>query len=198
MNRSISTKELISRARAGDREALGDLLEMHRGYLKVLAQRYLEGPLEARVDASDLVQQTFLSVFRNFQRFEGAEEGEFVAWLRKVHQRNVQDAVRDHTQTAKRTLGREQRLPASSDDGPVSGSAELSPSQRAMQGEDAVRLAGAIQQLPPDQREAVRLRHLEGRSLAGMAQRLERSEEAVAGLVKRGLQNLRKILGEHA
>ena len=46
-------RELIGRARQGDENALGQLLDGHRAYLKMLAQRSISGRLEARVDASD-------------------------------------------------------------------------------------------------------------------------------------------------
>ena len=63
-----------------------------------------------------------------------------------------------------------------------------------MRGEDAVRLAMALNQLPEDQAEAIRLRHLEGWTLAAMAAHLNRSESSVAGLIKRGLQKLKTII----
>lgn len=192
MNQSNTVGELIRRAREGDREALGDLLDKHRAYLKILSQRHLDGALAARVDASDVVQQTLLSVFRNFEQFDGCDDAQFLAWIRKIHERNVQDVVRDHTRAARRALGRE----SPPDEATVPEPVAASPSQRAMLGEAAVRLARAVERLPDDQREAVRLRHLEGRTLADMARQMERSEQAVAGLVKRGLKNLRKQLDD--
>ena len=63
-----------------------------------------------------------------------------------------------------------------------------------MRDEQSVRLAAALAKLPDDQREAVRLRHLEGCTLAELAERFNRSEDAVAALLKRGLENLRKRL----
>ena len=60
-----------------------------------------------------------------------------------------------------------------------------------MRGEAAVRLAEAMRELPTDQFEALRQRYIEGRSLALIAERMERSEAAVASLLKRGLQGLR-------
>ena len=60
-----------------------------------------------------------------------------------------------------------------------------------MRGELAVRIAKEVERLPDDQREAVRLRHLEGWSLAQLAQHFGRGESAVAGLIKRGLRALR-------
>jgi RNA polymerase sigma-70 factor, ECF subfamily len=73
---------------------------------------------------------------------------------------------------------------------------QSSPSQRAMRGEQAVALATALETLPPDQREAVRLRHLEGRSLNEIAAHLGRTPAAAAGLIKRGMQTLRERLRE--
>jgi RNA polymerase sigma-70 factor (ECF subfamily) len=71
---------------------------------------------------------------------------------------------------------------------------ESSPSQRVLAGEQAVLLAQSLEELPADQREAVRLRFLEGCSLAEIAERLSRSREAAAGLLKRGLFQLRSRL----
>ena len=65
-----------------------------------------------------------------------------------------------------------------------------------MRSELAVRIAAEIESLPEDQREAVRLRHIEGWPLALLARHFRRSECAVAGLVKRGLRKLRDQLAD--
>ena len=69
-----------------------------------------------------------------------------------------------------------------------------SPSQKAMRGEEAQRLSQALTALPADQREAVRLRHLEGWALSDIAAHLGRTPAATAGLIKRGMQALRRRL----
>ena len=187
--------DLLTRARSGDSQAVGLLLEQYRPYLRVLAQRHLDGPLGVRLDASDLVQQTCLSAIRAIANFDGVDEAAFVAWLRTIHENNIRTAVRDHLLAEKRAAGREVS-PADEEaiDRSLAQARESSPSQRLMHGESTVRLAAALQQLPDDQREAVRLRYLEGRSLAEIAERLDRSVVAAAGLVKRGLIHLRKVL----
>lgn len=184
----FDVRQLLQRARDGDEAALGKLLQEHRAYLRLLALRVVEGPLAARLDPSDVIQQTLLSAIRDFPAFEGLEPGEFLAWLVRIHERNLQDAVREHVVSQKRGVGREQA--------PLDGTAfydakASSPSARLLQGERAVWLAQALESLPEDQREAVRLRHLEGKSLAEMAHRLERSERAVAALLNRGIAALR-------
>jgi len=70
------------------------------------------------------------------------------------------------------------------------------PSQQAEHREQAVRLADALAQLPEAQREALVLQHWHGRSLAEIGEHLGRSPAAVAGLIKRGLKQLRHLLGE--
>jgi RNA polymerase sigma-70 factor (ECF subfamily) len=187
------TPELIRRARDGDRQALGQLLDEHRAYLQVLAQRQIDPRLGARLDASDLVQQTCLSALKRIEQFAGSDSAEFLAWLRTIHEHNIQNAARDHLQRQKRAAGRDASLEGAGGD-QFAGLTQSSPTQRLMQGEDAVRLAQALQMLPEDQREAVRLRHLEGWSLAQIAEHLDRSTQAAAGLIKRGLVGLRQQL----
>jgi RNA polymerase sigma-70 factor (ECF subfamily) len=185
--------DLLLRARAGDTQAAGVLLEKYRPYLRILAQRLLDQNLAARLDASDLVQQTCLSVLGRLPQFGGNEEGQFIAWLKSIHEHNIQDAIRDHLKTAKRAAGREVVLDADQLAAQLRAS---SPSQRVLVGESAARLAAALAELPDDQREAVRLRYLEGRSLAEIAERMDRTVVAAAGLVKRGLIHLRKSMQE--
>lgn len=145
-----------------------------------------------RADASDLVQQTLLSAIRNFNKFEGEHSAQFVAWLQVIHERNVVDTIRAHT-ADKRAVNRE---------GPIVNDREQinpqidSPSARAIRSEDAVQLAQAMETLPADQREAVRLRHMEGWPINRIAETLGRSEEASAGLIKRGMAKLRQKFRE--
>jgi RNA polymerase sigma-70 factor (ECF subfamily) len=73
---------------------------------------------------------------------------------------------------------------------------QQSPCQHAVQQENLLRLAEALGRLPEDQRAAVELHHLEGRSLAETAEQLGRSRSAAASLVFRGLRNLRRMLDE--
>jgi RNA polymerase sigma-70 factor (ECF subfamily) len=73
---------------------------------------------------------------------------------------------------------------------------QSSPSQQAEANEQAVRLAAALATLPELQREALVLRHCQGWPLADISERLGRTPAAVAGLLKRGLRQLRHQLQE--
>jgi RNA polymerase sigma-70 factor (ECF subfamily) len=189
--------ELIRRSRRGDAEAFGRLLEAYRGRLRTLAERKLRGPVAARVDASDVVQQTFLEAHQCFGQFLGHKEPELVAWLETILRHTVAKTIRD-TLLQKRDVRRERPLqavfPVDPEAEPQLDAGQSTPSYVAKRNEDADRLVRALQALPRDQQEAVKLRHLEGRSLADIARHLGRTEAATAGLIRRGLQALRKRL----
>lgn len=181
-------------------EVFGNALERFRAYLRLLARLHLTPRLQRKLDASDLVQQTLLQAFRAREQFRGTTDAERAAWLRRILANNLAQAVRQFS-TGKRDVGYErsleQELAASSvrlerwleADQP-------SPSDAVEHNERAIRLAEALEQLPPAQREALVLQHWQGWSLAQIGEHLGRGPEAVAGLIKRGLKHLRTLLQE--
>src|SRR5215471_1127462 len=107
---ALTPGELLDQALQGDRDALGRLLEAQRTALRRMAERQLEGRIAVRVDASDIIQQTFLEAYRSFPQFAGRDMRELVAWLRCILDHKVAGAIRDHTLLQKRNLGRERSL----------------------------------------------------------------------------------------
>ncbi len=197
MKETRTTNELLGQALRGDREALGRLLEAERAALHRLAERQLAARIAVRVDASDIIQQTFLEAYRSFPQFAGQDVRELVAWLQSILDHKVAGAIRDHSLLQKRNVGRERSMDDSGGGAPLKQELDAglsSPSQKAIRGEEAERLSQALTALPDDQREAVRLRHLEGWALADIARHLGRSPAATAGLIKRGMQALRRQL----
>lgn len=189
--------QLIERARSGERDAVGQLLEKYRPWLQILASRALDPIVSSRLSGSDIVQQTCLEAHRDFQSFRGQTEPEMIAWLRQILAHNVAEATQLHVISRKRSVQLERNV-ADADrsqgisDFPAVG--QSSPSSRAMRSEQAVQLAATMRELPEDQCEALRLRYLEGWSLTEISARMERTEAAVASLLKRGLQGLRDRL----
>src|SRR5689334_22868117 len=74
-------EQLLALARTGDGPSLGELLELYRGYLSLLARMQIGRRLQGKVDAADLVQDTFLDAHRGWANFRGTSEGELLAWL---------------------------------------------------------------------------------------------------------------------
>jgi RNA polymerase sigma-70 factor (ECF subfamily) len=174
--------------------------ERYLDYLRLLARLQLGQQRQARVDASDLVQQTLLEAQQKLHQFRGSSDAELAAWLRRILAHNLADAVRALGR-ARRNVARERSLEAALDESSARIEAWLqaeqsSPSQKAERKEDVVRLAQVLAALPEPQREAVVLRHLEGCSLAEIAERLGRTQAAVVGPLQRGLRRLRETLQE--
>jgi RNA polymerase sigma-70 factor (ECF subfamily) len=181
-------------------EEAGRLLESFRAYLRLLARLHLAPQLRGKLEPSDVVQQTMLQAYQALGQFRGQSEAECAAWLRQILARNLAQALRDFGR-AKRDLAREKSLQAALDASSARLEAWLaadqsSPSQRAEQAELGLRLAEALEQLPEAQREALVLQHWQGLSLAEIGAHLRRSPEAVAGLLKRGLKQLRHLMRE--
>lgn len=184
--------DLVSRAKAGDESALGQLLEAFRDQLRQQSQQDLREDIGARIDASDIVQRTCISAVMHFDDFRGESPQEFAGWLRQIHRRNLVDEVRKHTGTEKRDAAREAVVPGQS---PSRLAASVpSPSHDAIRKDERHQLDLAIERLPEMQATVVRLKHLEGLRLGEIAGRIGRSEEAVAGLLRRGLRKLRSEL----
>jgi RNA polymerase sigma-70 factor (ECF subfamily) len=174
-------------------------LERFRSYLHLLARLQLRGRAPARLDPSDLVQQTLLEAHRQRGTFRGTTDAARAAWLRQILAHSVADAERA-LHREKRDVGRERSVEAALEQSSAQLAAWLpadqsSPSERVVRHEEAVRLADALAKLPNAQREALVLQHWHGLTLAEIGQRLDRTPVAVAGLLKRGLQQLRKLLG---
>jgi RNA polymerase sigma-70 factor, ECF subfamily len=195
----FDSQEKLVAAKAGDELAKGELLNRFRPYLNVIAQRLLDDRLQGRMDYADIVQATFLEASRDFHQFRGETVESFLAWLRNILRNNVSTAHQEHLATQKRSAHREIKLGrAASGSGSwvtlegLLPSESSSPSQRMMKNEAAVVLAACLEQIPGTQREAIRMRYLEGMSLKSISERMGKSEMAVAGLLKRGLQGLRQ------
>jgi RNA polymerase sigma-70 factor (ECF subfamily) len=167
--------------------------------LELLARVHIGRRLQSKVDAADVVQDTFLEAHRRFGRFQGTTEAEFVSWLRHILAANLAMLVRHYLGTRGRDVRLERELAFDLDHssqvlgrGLLAGSS--SPSQRAIRRERAVLLADALGQLSETYREVIVLRHLEGLSFPEVARRMQRSLDSVKNLWARALGQLRRTL----
>jgi RNA polymerase sigma-70 factor (ECF subfamily) len=195
-------EQLLAEARQGRRDSLGALLQLYRNYLHLLARTQIDLHLQGRADASDLVQETFLDACRDFGHFRGQTEGELVAWLRKVLVYNLARLVQQQRGTKKRDVRREVSLEqylAGLEQSSANFDAALrgrysSPSALVHRRERAAVVADALARLPPDYREVLVLRNLEGLAFKEVARQMGRSPGAVRILWVRALDQLRQLL----
>jgi RNA polymerase sigma-70 factor (ECF subfamily) len=173
-------------------------LEEYREYLRLLARSQLDPRLRTKLDPSDVVQDALLTAHEKLATFRGHTEAEKAAWLRRILANHLAQAVRRFGRQ-RRDAALERSLHAAVEESSARieswlAADESTPRQRAERHEQTMQLARAVEQLPEDQRTAVELRHLFGRSVAAIARQMDRTESAVAGLLRRGLKSLREAM----
>jgi RNA polymerase sigma-70 factor, ECF subfamily len=180
----------LESARQGDAQALGQLLESFRPYVRVIVRGLRDPRLQARLDESDFVQDALLEAHRTFATFRGTTVAELAAWLRQVAVRTAGRTLRGFVGTAKRDLDCER--PGEGLAGLAVSPAE-SPSDQLVRSEEAATLAEALSRLPEDMQQVLLGRHLDGQSHADIARALGRTEAAVRMLYLRALRRLREL-----
>lgn len=195
---------LLASARSGSNAAIGRLLSMYSTYLRVIVAAQIGARVRARIDPSDVVQETFFEAHRDFGKFRGETPAEFVAWVRQILVNNVLRVVEQHIQADKRDIRREvpleelgRRLDRSTArlESLLAVHAD-SPSACAAKHEHELLLAEALATLSADHRDVIVLRHFEGLAFDEVATRMGRSAGAVRMLWMRALQSLGEKLGK--
>lgn len=192
---SFST--LIGLARAGDDRALGQILARHRALLRLLARVEIGRRLQGKIDASDIVQETWLEAHRGFPRFAGSEEAQFVGWLKGILAHVLANTARRYFGTQARNPELERQLAADWDRSTMALGAILidpgsSPSQQVMRGERGSQVLEALARLPDDYQTVLVLRHMEELTFPDIAVRMGRSVDSVEKLWLRGLARLKR------
>ncbi|MEY3458946.1 MAG: polymerase sigma factor SigH [Planctomycetota bacterium] len=180
-------------------QMISNLTVKYRGYLWAIACANLGAGFRNQLDPGDLVQATLARVVETLGEQPERDERSMLAWLRQVLGSVLVDEYR-RLHRDRRDIDREQQLIRSGLDSTAANfqswlaADQTSPSLAAERNEQMLRLADALQALPADQREAIVLRYLQGCGVADIAARMGRTVPAVAGLLRRGLEELRHLL----
>jgi RNA polymerase sigma-70 factor (ECF subfamily) len=194
-------EQLLAAVRHGQGDHLGELLELYRNYLHLLARTQIDLHLQGRVSPSDVVQETFLQACRHFDQFRGGHEKELLAWLRRILVNTLGRLVEKEVGTQKRTVRREvslerrlQMLDRSSRKFEAAlASQASSPSAQAQRREMAALVADQLARLPAAYRDVIVLRNLEGLAFEEVARRMNRTPGAARVLWLRALDRLRQL-----
>ncbi len=190
---------LLARAKAGNAADVEKLFARCRNYLGVAARAQVERWLHAKADASDLVRETMVQAHRDFARFRGATEAEWLAWLRKILAHNVADFVRRYRGAEKRQQRLEVPLAPPPDKSSIAPGLEPrdageTPAREIMRRERKFQVADAIMRLKPDHQEVIVLRNIERLPFEEVAQRMGRSRPATRMLWMRAVRKLQEEL----
>jgi len=175
-------------------------LERFRAYLTLLADVQLSPRLRGKEDASDIVQMTLLEAHRDLASYRGNSEAEMAVWIKTILTRNVINIAKHYGRQkcdVRREHSLDERLEHSSArlDQFLAGD-QTTPSQDAIRRERAGELNAALAQLLDNERTAVLLKHFHDWTVADIARHLGRTDDAVAGLLRRGLKKLRMVMKE--
>ncbi len=198
---SVPVPKLLEQARRGSTEALGQVLQLYRNYLTVLATTQLDRRLRRRVNPSDLVQDAMLAAHSDFAKFRGGSERELLAWLRQILINCLHHVIETHLRAKMRDMRREisvENLGAALDRSACNFAQVLadrgpSPSAPIQQRERAVALADQLSRLPPKYRDVIILRNLQGLSFDEVADRMDRKPGTVRMLWLRAMEKFKQI-----
>ena len=166
----------------------------YREYLMVLARSQVSVDLRGRIDPSDLVQETLCKALWDLTRHRGRTPAEMMGWLRSLLKFNLIDRLR-----RLRLEGRAVSFDGSLDQTSHRMShlvlaGQPAPDARAVGEEDALTLASMLGQLAPPQAEAIVLKHCQGMSVVEISRHMNRSPDAVGGLLRHGMRRLRELM----
>jgi RNA polymerase sigma-70 factor (ECF subfamily) len=187
MQDAESDTQAVARVRAGEAEAFRVLMERHGRAVFRLAFRMTGN----QHDAEDVVQETFLRAFRKLDEFE--ERAQFGSWVHRIAANCAYDMLRSrgrrHARFDNAVMEGEPRDVATEDPGP----------ERLLAGEEVRRrVRAAMARMSALERSAFTLRHLEGMTIAEIAQSLDLQAEAAKQSVFRAVRKVRGALAEHA
>ncbi len=191
--------EKLERAINGDTAALGELLETHGPEVRGTVAASLSSVWRSSLDADDVMQVTYLEAFLRIRQFSPKGPNSFVAWLQRIAQNNLRDAVRELERVKRPDPRRRAEMPQGDESYfallDVVGLTTSTPSRQAARGEAATAIEQAVRTLPDDYAQVIRQCDLNGFPVTEVAQTLGRSVGAVHMLRARAHERLREKLG---
>jgi RNA polymerase sigma-70 factor (ECF subfamily) len=195
------SESLLHRAEQGDLAARQQLLVRYQKRLRQMIAVRMDYRLAARLDPSDVVQETLAAAIQQLSDYFHHRPLPFYPWLRQLACDRLAELHRWHIQTRKRSITREARCaPELPEESALNLADRLlargsSPSARLRRDEECRRVQAALAQLAEHDREVLVLRHLEQLSTREIAAVLGITEGAVYTRHLRALERIRILLG---
>lgn len=186
---------LIPQAREGSDTAREELLQHIQSYLALMAAKNNVQHLQAKFGNSDIVQQSLAQVIQGFDQFRGESSKEFYGWLNQIVANEAKQLQRDHHRQ-KRDVKRERRMQSEQSGSDVVGfvpqDGQPTPSSNAMAREELRQFTDALEKLPADYAEVVRLRSLESLPFQQVAEKMDRTVDSVRKIWYRAIVKLQQ------
>ncbi len=188
-------------ARAGSTRALEQVLKYCQRRLVSSARRGIDPRIRAKVNPSDLIQDSLADFHRRFASFRGETEGELLAWVHGILENNLARVHRYFLGTQKRQARREVALgQGGCEETAASDSQSSDGARRLERDEQAQQVADALRKLTVRQQQVIRLRYWEKLSIEETARAMNCSPAAAAKLLARAIHKFKRQFqkGEHA
>ena len=196
---SDSDQHLLKRVQDKEVDAIAEYIELNRGPLMAFIERQLGASLRKKVEPEDVFQEVTIDAVRSLPDIDLGDREPF-SWLCQIAERRIIDAHRRFFGTKKRDAAREVSIGTP---GGTTGQPGLinmivktmtTPSQAFSRNAREIKLLEALDTLPEEQREALRLRYIEGLPSKEIAQRLKKSDGAIRVMLTRSLKRLHTVL----
>lgn len=195
-----ATQELVRRASRGEDGAVEQLMQKHRPRLKQMVAARMDPRIRARVDPSDVIQETFAVAVERLPQYLAEEPIPFYPWLRRIAWQKLVQMHEHHLEAGKRSVRRERRRDWRLSDQStmrlelllVSGG--TSPSRAANRHEIRERVRTALDGLDEQDREVLLQRYLEQMTVKEIAAASGLSEATIHMRHLRALQKIKSDL----
>lgn len=163
-------------------------LDRIRPVLMSIARDLVDRDLQAKIGASDLVQETMLDVVRDYDSLRSQDPKQVERWYREILINNFRDLTRFFRKARKRSVTKELPL---TDDMPDLRS-NLRPDLPIVREEQLLSMREAIDRLPSPHQQMLKWRYLDRLSYRKIATMVSRKEDAVRMMVNRSLNRLKR------
>jgi RNA polymerase sigma-70 factor (ECF subfamily) len=180
--------------------ALADYLDQQRRPLLAFVERQLGAALRRKIEVDDILQEVSVEAVRALGEADFSAREPF-SWLCQIAERRIIDAHRRFFGAQKRDAAREVPLGSPGGDTAHAGLIDMlvvsmtSPTAALSRKGHERRLLEALGTLPAEQREALRLRYVDGLASKQIAERLGKTDGSVRVMLTRALGRLQQILG---
>jgi RNA polymerase sigma-70 factor (ECF subfamily) len=190
---------ILDKAMAGDEAALSELLRQAAPELRASLAGKIGKHWQSMLEPDDVLQVTFLEAFLRIRDFKPTGPGSHIAWLRRIAENNLRDAIRG-LEADKRPSPRKRLHSPTAEQSFVAlvevlGVNTTTPSRDAAKGEAVGAMMHALRALPADYQKVIRLYDLEGLAAQEVATELGRSLGAMFMLRARAHDRLKDELG---
>ena len=188
--------DVLQRAKTGDADAIGQLCELSRKYLLLIANQDLQPRMLQKFGASDIVQQSMIVANNKIGQFGGDTKGQFLAWMRQIVINECRASSRKYRGTDKRNVGREFPIDGIEDSSKQIqlGDPSCTPSTEAVNNEQFQIVVKVLKQMNDLDRQVIEMRNWQELSFEEIGIVIGKTDDASRKIWSRAIVKLEQEL----